>query len=32
TGLLWRSFRKRRGIRAKPQFTRQAMRERQDEK
>ncbi|WP_336135887.1 ABC1 kinase family protein [Natronomonas amylolytica] len=30
-GLLWRSFRKRRGIRAKPQFTRQAMRERQDE-
>jgi predicted unusual protein kinase regulating ubiquinone biosynthesis (AarF/ABC1/UbiB family) len=31
-GLLWRSFRKRRGIRARPQFTRQAMRERQDEK
>ncbi|MEF8807284.1 ABC1 kinase family protein [Natronomonas sp.] len=30
-GLLWRSFRKRRGIRAKPQFTRQAMRERQDD-
>jgi predicted unusual protein kinase regulating ubiquinone biosynthesis (AarF/ABC1/UbiB family) len=29
-GMLWRSFRKRRGIRAKPQFTRQAMRERQD--
>ncbi len=27
---LWRSFRKRRGIRAKPQFTRQTMRERRD--
>jgi predicted unusual protein kinase regulating ubiquinone biosynthesis (AarF/ABC1/UbiB family) len=31
TGMLWWSFRKRRGIRAKPQFTRQAMRERQDD-
>ena len=29
--LLYRSFRGRRGIRAKPQFTRQAMRERQEE-
>ena len=28
--LLWRSFRKRRGIRAEPQFTRQAMREREE--
>jgi len=29
--LLYRSFRKRRGIRAQPQFTRQNLRERQDE-
>ena len=29
--LLWRSFRKRRGIRATPQFTRQQMRQRRDE-
>jgi hypothetical protein len=28
--LIWRSFRKRRGIRAEPQFTRQAMRERDE--
>ena len=30
-GLLYRSFRKRRGIRAQPQFTRQQMRRRRDE-
>jgi predicted unusual protein kinase regulating ubiquinone biosynthesis (AarF/ABC1/UbiB family) len=30
--LLWRTFRKRRGIRARPQFTRQSLRKRQDEK
>jgi predicted unusual protein kinase regulating ubiquinone biosynthesis (AarF/ABC1/UbiB family) len=29
--LIWRSFRKRRGLRAEPQFTRQAMREREEE-
>ena len=29
--LLWRSFRSRRGIRARPQFTRQQMRKRRDE-
>ena len=29
--LLWRSFRRRRGIRATPQFTRQQMRQRRDE-
>jgi predicted unusual protein kinase regulating ubiquinone biosynthesis (AarF/ABC1/UbiB family) len=29
--LLWRSFRSRRGIRARPQFTRQQMRQRRDE-
>jgi predicted unusual protein kinase regulating ubiquinone biosynthesis (AarF/ABC1/UbiB family) len=29
--LLWRSFRKRRGIRATPQFTRQQMRQQRDE-
>jgi predicted unusual protein kinase regulating ubiquinone biosynthesis (AarF/ABC1/UbiB family) len=30
-GLLWRSFRKRRGVRATPQFTRQNLRERDEE-
>jgi predicted unusual protein kinase regulating ubiquinone biosynthesis (AarF/ABC1/UbiB family) len=29
--LLWRSFRRRRGIRARPQFTRQQMRQRRDD-
>ena len=31
TVLLWRSFRSRRGIRARPQFTRQQMRQRREE-
>ncbi|MFW5963947.1 MAG: ABC1 kinase family protein [Natronomonas sp.] len=30
--LLWRSFRRRKGIRATPQFTRQSLREQRDEK
>ncbi|MFP4626163.1 MAG: ABC1 kinase family protein [Natronomonas sp.] len=30
--ILWRSFRKHRGIRARPQFTRQSMRERQNDR